>query len=186
MSERWRLWAMLLLLACVASSVSAKGIDFQEVTITLGEDNRIFLDAQLAYQLNETTSEALENGVPLTFETHIQMRAADAWIWAGDVAEFSLRSVLRYRPLSGLYEVRRLGQEDKQVFATRASALRYMGRIQNLALIDRARLDPSREYLVRLRASLDIAALPLPMRPVAYVSSEWDVEAEPWEWLLRP
>ena len=186
MPERWRRWAMLLLLACGVSNVAAEGIDFQKVTITLGEDNRILLDAQLAYELNATTSEALENGVPLTFETHIQMRAADAWIWSGDVAELSLRSVLRYRPLSGLYEVRRLGQEDKQVFATRASALRYMGRIQNLALVDRGRLDPSREYLVRLRANLDIAALPLPMRPVAYVSAEWDMEAEPWEWLLRP
>ena len=182
----WLRGALALLLVGLALAVSAEDIQFKEVTITLGEDNRIFLDAQIAYQLNETTSEALESGVPLTFETHIQMRAADAWIWSADVAEFRLRSVLRYRPLSGLYEVRRLGQEDKQVFATRASALRYMGRIRNLPLIDRAKLDDTREYLVRLRANLDLAALPLPMRPIAYVSPEWDMEAEPWEWRLKP
>jgi len=177
--------AFLLILA-MSLGASASGLRFDEVTITLGEDNRIMLDAQLAYELTETASEALQSGVPLTFETHIQMRAVDAWIWEPDTVEYRVRSVLRYRPLSALYEVRRVGSDDKQVFATRASALRYMGRVRNLALIDRAELDAKAEYLVRLRSFLDIEALPLPMRPMAYISSDWNLQAEPWEWQLRP
>jgi len=179
-----------LVLLCVLHfmwlEAAAAALSFDEVTITLGEDNRIMLDAQLGYELNETASDALQNGVPLTFETHIQMRAVEAWVWEADTVEFRVRNVLRYRPLSGLYEVRRVGSEDKQVFATRASALRYMGRIRELALINRAELDESAEYLVRLRSFLDIEALPLPMRPMAYISADWKLEAEPWEWQLRP
>jgi len=185
MPSGWR-WLLLPLLACVCLGAAAQDMKFSEVTITLGEDNRIFLDAQIDYELNEVTAEALENGVPLTFETHIQMREVGAWVWSPDVAEIRLRSVLRYRPLSSLYEVRGLDQQDKQVFATRASALRFMGRIRDLALIDRANLNPKKEYLVRLRSYLDIEALPLPLRPFAYVSSDWSMEAEPWEWRLRP
>lgn len=177
---------LLLVLACLAWGALAQGLKFNEVTITLGEDNRIFLDAQVGYELNETTLEALDNGVPLTFETHVEMRAVDAWVWERDVAEFRLRSVLRFRPLSGLYEVRTSGLDDKQVFATRASALRHMGRIRDLALIDRSSLDENAEYMVRLQSYLDVEALPLPMRPKAYLSSEWTVEAEPWEWRLKP
>jgi len=174
------------LLVCLCAPLLAASLRFSEVTITLGENNRIILDAQISYELNETAVEALENGVPLTFVTHVQMRAADAWVWSKDVAEYRLRSVLRYRPLSGLYEVRVAGTEDKQVFATRASALRFMGRIRDMAIIDRGKLDPAGEYLVRLNCYLDVEALPLPMRPMAYLSSDWDIQAEPWEWRLKP
>lgn len=185
MAERRLRIGLLVLLAVLAAPLQAAALNFSQVTITLGEDNRIFLDAQITYQLNHTAIEALENGVPLTFVTHIQMRAANAWLWQKDVADYRLRSTLRYRPLSGLYEVRS-GGGDKQVFATRASALRYMGRIHDMAIVKRSRLNPDKEYLVRLDSYLDIESLPLPMRPMAYLSSDWDIKAEPWEWRLRP
>lgn len=182
-----RRWLWLLVAGCLwAPTLWAKGLNFSEVTLSLGEDNRIFLDAQLSYELNDTTAEALENGVPLTFVTQVQMRAVDAWFWEDDVASFKLRSSLRFRPLSGLYEVRNQTSTDKQVFATRASALRFMGKIRDMAIIERAQLDTSQDYRVRLNSYLDIEALPLPMRPRAYVSEDWDMQAEPWEWQLRP
>lgn len=184
MAKRWS--CALLWLSCTVFPVWADGLSFSQVTITLGEDNRIFLDAQISYELNDSAAEALENGVPLTFVTHVQMRAVKAWVWDKDIVEFRLRSTLRYRPLSSLYEVRRSVDEEKQVFATRASAMRHMGLIRDMALVERARLDPNREYLVRLESYLDIEALPLPMRPLAYLSPEWDIDAEPWEWRLRP
>jgi len=161
-------------------------MEFSQVTITLGEDDRIYADAQIQYQLTPTLAEALNNGVPLTFVTHVQMRRAGAWLWESDVVEYRIRSVLRHRPLSGLYEVRNPGNEDEQVFATREAAQRYMGRIRDLALVERSALDAASEYLVRLESYLDVEALPLPLRPKAYFSSEWELEAEPWEWQIRP
>ncbi len=161
-------------------------LEFSQVTLTLGEDGRIYLDAQIKYQLTPAVSEALENGVPLIFVTHVQMRATDAWIWDKDVAEYRLRSQLRYRPLSGLYAVRPLDAGDEQVFATREAALRFMGRIRDFALIERKRLDLNKEYEVTLEAYLDIEALPLPLRPRAYLSRDWHLSAEPWTWQIRP
>lgn len=180
---RLLLWCLGLLLA---AGLQAAALEFTKVTLTLGEDDRIYLDAQIRYELTSAVSEALENGVPLTFVLHVQMRRAHAWIWEKDVADYRLVSVLRYRPLSGLYEVRNVGADDKQVFATREAALRYMGRIRDLAIVDRSRLDPEAEYNVRLESFLDVEALPLPLRPRAYLSSDWDLQAEPWEWQLRP
>lgn len=180
---RWLAIGCLLLSWALAH---AGGLKFSAVTITLAEDQRIMLDARIKYELNDTATEALENGVPLTFETHVEMRAADAWLWSADVVDYRLRSTLRYRPLAGLYEVLTAGADNKQVFATRATALRYMGQINDMALIERARLDLEREYIVRLDAKLDIEALPLPMRPQAYLSADWDIAAERWEWRLKP
>jgi hypothetical protein len=164
----------------------AEGVEFDRVALTLSEDGRILLDAEITYSLNETVSEALENGVPLTFETHVEMRRADAWIWESDVVEHRLRTVLRYRPLSGLYELRNLQGNERLAFATREAALRTLGRIVAMPVVERSELEVSEDYLVRIDVSLDIESLPLPMRPFAYISSDWSISSESWEWRLRP
>jgi len=187
LTERWRPCLLLLLLYLpLVGAQASPALEFSQVTITLGEDNRIYLDAQVHYELTPVVSEALENGVPLTFVTHVQMRQVGAWIWEKDAADFRLRTVLRHRSLSGLYEVRYVGTDDKQVFATREAALRFMGRIRDFAIADRGSLDLKKEYRVRLEAYLDVESLPLPLRPRAYLSSDWHLEAEPWEWQIHP
>ena len=178
--------AVLILLLQSPFAVVAEGVDFDRVSLTLSEDGRILLDADIAYALNDTVSEALENGVPLTFETHVQMRRATAWIWEADVVEHRLRTVLRYRPLSGLYELRNLQGDERLAFATRDAALRALGKIIAMPIVERARLNADEEYLVRIGVELDIEALPLPMRPMAYLKRDWSISTEPWEWRLRP
>ncbi len=169
-----------------AAPADEQAVEFRRVVLTLSEDGRILLDAEIDYRLNDTIAEALENGVPLTFETHVQMRRAKAWIWESDVVEHRLRTVLRFRPLSGLYELRNLTGEVKLSFATRAAALRTLGRIVGMPVVEREDLDLEQEYLVRLEVHLDVESLPLPMRPLAYLDSDWSLASEPWEWRLRP
>jgi hypothetical protein len=174
------------LLLCLSSVLLADDVEFQRIALTLSEDGLILLDAEIAYDLNETVSEAMENGVPLTFETHVQMRDAEAWIWEKDVIDHRLRTVLRYRPLSGLYELRNLQGDEGLSFATRSAALRALGRIVAMPIIERDRLDLEKEYLVRVEVNLDVEALPMPMRPLAYLKPDWSISSEPWEWRLRP
>ena len=181
-----RLSIAILLLLCLPLASLAEGVEFRRVELSLSEDGYILLDAEIAYDLNETVSEALRNGVPLTFETHVQMRRVKAWVWEADVVEHRLRTVLRYRPLSGLYELRNLLGEEKIAFATREAALRALGRIVAMPIVQRETLELEREYLVRIDSRLDIEALPLPMRPRAYLDRDWSIEGEPWEWRLRP
>lgn len=182
-----RVLAIIAVLAiCVPSLVAARGVEFERIALTLSDDGRILLDAEIVYDLNETVSEALQNGVPLTFETHVQMRRADAWIWESDVVEHRLRTVLRYRPLSGLYELRNLLGDERLAFATREAALRTLGRIVAMPVIERAALELDEDYVVSIDVSLDIESLPLPMRPYAYISSDWSIASEPWEWRLQP
>jgi hypothetical protein len=177
---------IFLALLSAAASVSADGVEFKRISLTLSEDGRILLDADIGYDLNPTILEALENGVPLTFETHVQMRRASAWIWQADTVEHRLRTVLRYRPLSALYELRNLQGDERLSFATREAALRTLGKIVAMPVVDRSALEMDTDYLVRIQVRLDIESLPLPMRPRAYLSRDWDLESEPWEWRLRP
>ena len=174
------------LLMCLPAVLLAGGVEFRRITLTLSEDGRILLDADIRYDLNETVLEALENGVPLTFETHVQMRRAKAWVWESDVVEHRLRTVLHYRPLSGMYELRNLQGDEHLSFATRDAALNTLGNIVAMPVIERKRLNLDEDYLVRIDVALDIEALPLPMRPTAYLNRDWWVSSEPWEWRLRP
>lgn len=175
-----------ILLTGLPAALLADDVEFRRIALTLNEQGLILLDAEIAYQLNDTVSEALENGVPLTFETHVQMRRSKAWIWEKDVVDHRLRTVLRYRPLSGLYELRNLQGDEGLSFATRDAALGAMGRIVAMPVIERERLDNDKEYLVRVEVGLDIEALPLPMRPLAYLNSDWSISSELWEWRLHP
>jgi translation initiation factor IF-1 len=184
--KTYALTIAFILLTGLPTVLLADDVTFRRIALTLSDQGLILLDAEIEYQLNETVSEALENGVPLTFETHVQMRRAKAWIWEKDVVDHRLRTVLRYRPLSGLYELRNLQGDEGLAFATRDAALGAMGRIVAMPVIERERLDLDKEYLVRVEVGLDIEALPLPMRPLAYLDSDWSLSSELWEWRLRP
>jgi hypothetical protein len=176
----------MLLVLCPLAGAAADGIEFERIALTLSADGRILLDADIGYDLNPTILEALENGVPLTFETHVQMRRANAWLWQPDTVEHRLRTVLKYRPLSGLYELRNLQGDERLAFATRDAALRTLGKIVAMPIIDRSALELDADYLVRIEVRLDIESLPLPMRPRAYLSRDWSMSSDPWEWRLRP
>lgn len=177
--------AVIVMLALSPAGL-ADGVDFRRVALTLNDDNMILLDADIEFSLNETVAEALDNGVPLTFETHVQMRRADAWVWESDVVEHRLRTVLQYRPLSAMYELRDLEGARRYSFATRDAALNTLGRIVGMPIIGRDALDLDEDYLVRLNVRLDIEALPIPMRPAAYLKRDWRIASDPWEWRLRP
>jgi hypothetical protein len=177
---------VICLLATLGGWTGAAELVFDDVQVEL-QGSRVLVDADIVYHLSPVVQEALDHGVPLTFELHLQLRPADAWIWESDIADIRVRSVLRYHPLSALYELRELESGSKTSYATRQAALRALGRIRDYPIVVRGdQLEPGKEYVLRLRAYLDNDALPLPLRPQAYLSRDWSVKSETWEWRLRP
>jgi len=176
-----------LLLALLLAAGTLLAGDFRFGTVMLSQvDNQLVIDADIHYQLNDTTSEALANGVPLTFVTHIEVRDADAWIWQNDLVDRRLRSTLRYHPLSGLYQLHQLDSDHSQQFATREAAMQALGTIRGLALLPVSQLRSGSSYRVRMDTYLDLEALPLPLRPLAVLTPSWHLESEQWERPLTP
>jgi len=177
----------LLGLALLLCTLDARAADFSvERATTRLVDGVYKLDAQIDYRLSQTAADALENGVPLTMEVHVQVRNAGAWIWQEDEADYRLRDVIRYHALSGLYDVVNLDSGGRRNFVTREAALAALGEINGLRLIEAKRLNPDDTYLVELKAELDIEALPLPLRPLAYLSSSWKLSSGWLSWRLTP
>ena len=177
-------WSAVLVLLVAAAAAAA------EFTITKAaarlQVGTYLVDAAIDYRFSEVVLEALENGVPLTVELHVEVRREGAWVWEADAVDRRLRSQIRYSPLLGTYQVTHLESGAKRSFATRDAALSALGEIKDLAVVRADALKPGENYRVDMQAALDIESLPLPLRPRAYLSGDWNLSSEWSRWRLRP
>ncbi len=183
--RRGRTWWLALLALVLTWHALAADFRVTQVETRL-VDGTYTLDALIDYRFSPEALEALANGVPLTILMQFQVRQADAWIWDSSVTELELRYAIRHKPLSETYEVYRLPGTAGRTFVTREAAIAALGEIKGLELVDQNRLEPGKAYEVHLKVSLEIEALPLPLRPTAYLSGAWKLASAWTKWPLKP
>ncbi len=142
------------------------------------------LDAYIDYRFSPAVLDALENGVPLTVEVRVEVIRPRWWWWDAEVAVVSQHSLLQFHALSRQYLLTSLNTGAQLSFSRLQAALEAMGTLSDIPLLDRKLLAPEVQYQARLRAQLDIESLPSPLRPVAYLSTEWRLASEWFEWPL--
>lgn len=146
-------------------------------------DGVYLLDARIDYRFSAEALKALRNGVPLLILLDIQVRQK-RWYWNRTLAELEQGYLLLYHALSEQYIIHNLNSGAQEHFRSLGAALASLGRIRNLPLIDARLLQADEDYEVRLRTYLDIESLPAPMRPLAYISSDWQLDSEWVTWPL--
>jgi len=184
--RRLHLPVLLLSLLTLALIPPAADAEFRvrKVETPLVDDS-YYLKAQIDYGFSSAALEALDNGVPLTIEVHVQVRAADAWLWDESLLDQRLRYRIHYKPLSERYQVTQLPGAGGRSFVTRDAAIRALGEIHGLQLVGRQRLDPELDYEIHIKAALDTEELPLPLRPMAYLLPSWQLSSGWTSWPLR-
>jgi hypothetical protein len=178
-----------LLLAAMILVVSQNGWA-RETRITeartLLVDGVYRIGAHVDFDFNETLHDALLNGVPLLIELRMEVLQDREWLWSETVAELRQRFKLEYHALSRTYLVSNFSTGVKRSFRTMKDALAYAGDVYDLPLIDAQLLEPEQHYSVRMRADIDVEALPTPVRAWAYLGSEWSLKSKWFEWSLQP
>jgi len=142
------------------------------------------LDAQLEYALSQSALDALESGVPLVFELEVDIVKPRKWVWDEVIASYDQRYQVAYHALTQQYIVTNLNSGVQNSYSSRNTALLTMGRINNYPLIDADEVKVDSGYKGRVRISLLINELPAPMRPWAFINSEWSLSSEWFEWEL--
>jgi hypothetical protein len=175
--------ALALMLLPAARALADFAVDSVE---TRSEDDMLVMDAHIDYAFSKVALEALDNGVPLTLEVHVQLRRSSAWMWEESLVDERLRYVIRYKPLSERYTVARLPGDDGRSYVTRDAAIAAIGNIEGLQLVPKARLEAGEGYVIEIRASLDVEELPLPLRPIAYLLPSWKLSTGWTKWPLKP
>ena len=182
--SRWRCFLATLFFAFfLTGNLYAKGIEIERVASKL-QDGTYYLDAELIYKPSETILEALEHGVSLTFEVHIEIKRKNAWLLEQDILDRRLKYKLRYHALASMYELFVPDRIRPQRFATRDAALRALGELDGISLVPQSNLEKGESYRLIMSAELDIESLPVPLRPRAYLSSAWSLSSEKRSWPL--
>jgi hypothetical protein len=177
---------VVMTLALVLLKTAAALADFTVDKVdTRFQNDMLVMDAHIDYAFSKVALKALDNGVPLTLDVHVQLRRSDAWMWEESLVDEHLRYVIRYKPLSERYTVTRLPGDDGRSYVTRDAAIAALGTVEGLQLVPKARLDAGRTYLIELRAALDVEELPLPLRPMAYLLPSWKLSTGWTEWPLK-
>ncbi len=182
---RWLMVVLAMLFASWSdfSSADDSGQFLVEDAHAWSDAGMHMLDARFAIRLSSGAREALDNGVPLVLELHVQLVETHKWFWDSVEVDLTQRRQLEYHALSRSYLVKNLNTGTQSNYRRLEDALLAAGTIQSLILTD-AQLQPDQRYIIRIRGSLDVESLPTPVRLLAYVSSAWDMQSEWYAWQL--
>lgn len=150
------------------------------------KENVFLLEANMDLTFSSDALEALRSGVPLIVFINIEVEKDRNWWWDKTIAELEQGYLLLYHALSEKYIIHNLNSGSQQNFSSLSTALFSLSNFQDLPLIDKNLLEEGVNYYVRLRTYLDIESLPAPMRPIAYISSQWQLESDWFSWPLKP
>lgn len=176
---------LLLSLCLLVAPLAARETTISEPrTLLVGGVYRI--GARVDFDFNETLYDALHNGVPLLIELRVEVLRDREWLWPELVADLRQRFQLQYHALSRRYLVRKFSTGSLTSFRTMESALDAIGNVYDLPLIDAKLLQPEQYYRVRMRADIDVEALPTPVRVWAYLGSAWSLKGKWRQWPLQP
>jgi hypothetical protein len=165
--------------------VSAEGFHVRSADSRL-VDSVYMLDARIDYRFSDPTLEALQNGVPLIVLVDIEVEQVRKWWFNKTIAELQQGYLLLYHALTEKYIINNLNSGVQENYDSLGSALAALGRINDLPLLDANLVKMNEQYQVNLQTYLDLEALPAPMRPIAYISSQWRLESDWYQWPLKP
>ncbi len=147
-------------------------------------EDRLLVSADVDLGLTKEVEDAVNNGVPLELLTEFRI-IRSGLLWDADIDEMKTRSRLRYHALSDHYIVETSTSEGIEMFRSVDDALRRIGRLRNITLtLPKSRAKSSHQLAVRSR--LDIDALPGPLRPMAFLSSNWRLNSDWTHWKILP
>jgi hypothetical protein len=143
-----------------------------------------YVNALISLRLPTAATNALHSRLPLTIRVEVEFLNRLRFWWDATDVVVSRRSQLAYYPLTDRYVVQNINTGDRVSFETLPDALEFLGRVDNLPIVDAALLDDDRRYDVRLRAVLDTDALPGPLRLLAFWRRDWSIESDWLQWRL--
>lgn len=183
------LWLLLGLSLMVLGLLPRPG-HAQESGLAIVEAGSTLVDGQhqvhaiIDYRLSREALDALQNGVPLTFEVVVVLSQSRRWWFDGEVVTRRQVSRLSYDPLAQTYVVRETGSGEQRSFTTLYAALKALGQVEGLALVEDSRLEAGTSYEAGIRAALDQERLPGPLRLLAFWQEGLNLESEWFRWTL--
>lgn len=179
-------WALVILAMLIPMVATA---DCCQAQIKQAEFRRqgssYLLSADIDYQLSDKAFEALQSGVPLYWDIQIVIQRPRAFLWPEILAETTLHYRLQYHALLKMYRIKNESNGEVVNVSTLSSALALMADLHDFHLLDNAGKELPSAAVVAVKVNFDRDALPLPLRPMAYLSRQWSLSSEWTQWPLK-
>jgi len=180
--------AMLLWLSLLAVCVPARAADGEvhfNSLVSYVVDSRVYLSTDISVQLSGLARSALESGVALEFDIDIEVWRQYSFWPDETLRRYQISHRLSYQELTRSYRLERLQSGDRVSFNNLEDALHSMASLRDLMLLPESELKNGRRHFGRLAVSLDIDALPSPLRTQAYFSRAWKLQGGEQQWRIR-
>jgi len=139
------------------------------------EDSNLHFQAKLHFTLSPVAREALRSGIILYWDSELIVSEAHFFsLWNRYIADNSVRYSLSYNTLFNDYRVTSDVSSDYRRFSSLLDAFDYLGSQRHeLKLLPDAY--NSKCIFVDFNMSFDKESLPIPLRPIAYFSANWNL-----------
>jgi len=174
--------AFFMLLVFVSEVGAA---EFSVVSSEVNKVDGIYnLNVRLSYELSDDVNEALESGIPVTLKLEIEVLSQRDFLWAQEIKALQQRYRIRYHALSEQFLVKNLNSGEQTFYKVLDDALYNLERIEQLPVFGTDLIETTKKYQLRVRSSVDISELPVPLRYFAYFSSGWRLSSGWFTWDL--
>ncbi|MDK9703417.1 MAG: DUF4390 domain-containing protein [Sulfuritalea sp.] len=170
---------LLALLLLTAGAAQAGSIVPKGAALSPNEDGHA-LSAEFAIELGNRLEDAVARGVPLYFNLEFVLERPRKYWVSEHIATRSLTYKLAYSSLMRQYRL--TTGNLHQNFGSLGEALRVIGRIAALPVVDKDVLKPGETYEAAVRLSLDRSQLPKPFQVDALTDKALHVEAHVLRW----
>jgi Domain of unknown function (DUF4390) len=175
---------LLLLLMPVSAYPDNTGVTVKNADASLLGENYM-LNADITYQLSDKAIEALNNGVSLFWTYQFSVKEQRNYVWDKTLTEKSFRYRIQYHALLNMYRVRNENNGAVENFSTLQATLDLLSTLRAFPLIEKAKITENKQYIAGMKVTFERDALPLPLRPVAYLNPQWYLSSDWYVWTLK-
>ncbi|NOQ35727.1 MAG: DUF4390 domain-containing protein [Methylococcaceae bacterium] len=143
------------------------------------------LKATVDYKLSPIATEAIQSSIGLLWRLKIELKQTQT-LWDKTLINSEHSYEIRYHALLNSYSVTNQSTAKSRRFTSLAAALDSMSRIRDIKVIKTNAIKKDTAYTVAIKLQFDREALPLPLRPVAYLYTDWDLSSDWYLWSLQP
>ncbi len=148
------------------------------------KDDLIYLNMQASFDLPDFLITAVNTGTQLNFIADVEIFEKRRVLPNKKLLDEAWRKKLHFHALTRHYVVEDLDLNQQANFNSLSSALMFLGRYSNMAIIEKSSLILSQATHMRVRIKLSRADLPLLLRLKSYLSYPEPLSSDWHQWSL--
>ena len=137
------------------------------------KDEKILIDCEVQYRVDQRVREALSNGIEMTFLLEVELREKQDIVFDSIVSKYSHEFSIKYHALSKQYMMLEKDSNAERSFSDLYSAFYYQRNLHKAELGDAKLQDLHTNLYIKARAKLVSEKLPLPLRIKSYIYKDW-------------